>query len=71
MPAPVLPMESEARLVFIDGGLPLPELQFEIVDCRGRLGRVDFAWPRFRGWWLSTTGMEWHATPGSAETTTV
>ena len=30
------PMESEARLVFIDGGLPLPELQYEIVDQCGR-----------------------------------
>ena len=25
-------MESEARLVMIDGGLPKPELQYEIVD---------------------------------------
>lgn len=39
------PMESEARLVFIDGGLPVPELQYSIVDRYGRLWRVDFAWP--------------------------
>ncbi|BBU24230.1 hypothetical protein [Mycobacterium xenopi] len=39
------PMESEARLVFIDGGLPMPELQYSIVDHYGRLWRVDFAWP--------------------------
>lgn len=39
------PMESEARLVFIDGGLPTPELQYSIVDCYGRTWRVDFAWP--------------------------
>jgi hypothetical protein len=26
------PMESETRLVFIDGGLPRPEVQYEIVD---------------------------------------
>lgn len=38
-------MESEARLVFIDGGLPMPELQYSIVDHYGRLWRVDFAWP--------------------------
>lgn len=38
-------MESEARLVFIDGGLPIPDLQHEIVDRYGRLWRVDFAWP--------------------------
>jgi hypothetical protein len=39
------PMESEARLAFIDGGLPMPELQYSIVDSYGRLWRVDFAWP--------------------------
>ena len=39
------PMESEARLVFIDSRLPMPELQYEIVDYYGRLWRVDFAWP--------------------------
>src|SRR4029078_6913402 len=38
-------MESETRLVFIDGGLPLPELQYEILDKCGDLWRVDFAWP--------------------------
>ena len=39
------PMESEARLVMIDGGLPAPVLQYTIVDSRGRLRRFDFAWP--------------------------
>jgi hypothetical protein len=39
------PMESEARLVMIDGGLPTPVLQHEIIDSRGRLRRLDFAWP--------------------------
>jgi hypothetical protein len=39
------PMESEARLVFIDSGLPMPELQYSVVDRYGRLWRVDFAWP--------------------------
>ncbi len=39
------PTESEARLVFVDGGLPMPELQYSIVDRHGRLWRVDFAWP--------------------------
>lgn len=39
------PMESEARLVMIDGGLPKPTLQYEIVDAMGRLRRLDFAWP--------------------------
>ncbi|MFY9334991.1 MAG: hypothetical protein WAO90_03195 [Mycobacterium sp.] len=39
------PMESEARLVMIDGGLPEPVLQHEVVDVGGRLWRLDFAWP--------------------------
>lgn len=38
-------MESEARLVMIDGGLPAPVLQYPIVDSCGRLRRFDFAWP--------------------------
>jgi len=39
------PMESEARLVMIDGGLPEPALQHEVVDANGKLWRLDFAWP--------------------------
>jgi hypothetical protein len=38
-------MESETRLVMIDYGLPLPELQYEIRGSAGELWRVDFAWP--------------------------
>jgi hypothetical protein len=54
------PMESEARLVFIDGGLPQPELQYDIVDLRGKLWRVDFAWPDAK---LAAEyeSMDWHA----------
>ncbi len=37
-------MESEARLVMIDYGVPPPELQYEIRgECEA--WRVDFAWP--------------------------
>ena len=39
------PMESEARLVMIDGGLPAPVLQYEVIDGRGQVRRLDFAWP--------------------------
>jgi hypothetical protein len=39
------PMESEARLVMIDAGLPRPVLQYEVIDRIGRLWRLDFAWP--------------------------
>ncbi|MCG7606614.1 MULTISPECIES: hypothetical protein [Mycobacterium] len=58
------PMESEARLVFIDGGLPLPELQYEIVDLYGKLWRVDFAWPDAMVV-AEYESMEWHASPAA------
>ena len=38
-------MESEARLVMIDHGVPLPVLQHEIRGRNGERWRVDFAWP--------------------------
>nr|WP_205266608.1 hypothetical protein [Mycolicibacterium sphagni] len=41
-------MESEARLVMIDHGLPKPELQFTIRAAGGQRWRVDFAWPDAR-----------------------
>jgi hypothetical protein len=41
-------MESEARLVMIDHGLPLPELQYPICGRDGETWRVDFAWPEAR-----------------------
>lgn len=53
------PMESEARLVFIDGGLPMPELQYSILDRYGRLWRVDFAWPEARVV-VEYDSVEWH-----------
>lgn len=55
-------MESEARLVFIDHGLPLPELQYEIVDDHGELWRVDSAWPDAKVV-AEYDSMEWHANP--------
>jgi len=56
------PMESEARLVMIDGGLPHPELQYEIVDGNGELRRLDFAWPEFRVA-VEYDGVDWHNDP--------
>jgi hypothetical protein len=55
-------MESEARSVFIDGGLPLPELQYEIIDWCGQLWRVDFAWPDAM-LVVEYDSVEWHANP--------
>jgi Transcriptional regulator, AbiEi antitoxin/Protein of unknown function (DUF559) len=41
------PLESLARAVFADCGLPPPELQVEIRDPEF-IGRVDFLWRKFR-----------------------
>lgn len=54
------PMESEARLVMFDGGLPEPALRYEIVDRDGRLWRVDFAWPDRRVA-VEFDGFDWHS----------
>lgn len=56
------PMESEARLAMIDGGLPTPELQYELVDGNGQLRRLDFAWPDQRVA-VEYDGMDWHSGP--------
>ncbi|MDZ4270659.1 MAG: hypothetical protein U1D00_34165, partial [Mycobacterium sp.] len=56
------PMESEARLAMIDRGLPIPELQYEIVDGNGELRRLDFAWPD-SGVAAEYDGMAWHSGP--------
>jgi hypothetical protein len=56
------PMESEARLAMIDGALPTPELQYEIIDGNGELRRVDFAWPAQR-LAVEYDGLDWHADP--------
>lgn len=53
-------MESEARLVIIDGGLPAPILQYELIDGRGQLRRLDFAWPDYRVA-AEYDGMDWHS----------
>ncbi|WP_163886589.1 type IV toxin-antitoxin system AbiEi family antitoxin domain-containing protein [Mycolicibacterium hippocampi] len=57
-------MESEARLVMIDHGLPRPELQYVIRGRAGERWRVDFAWPEQRVA-AEYESIEWHA--GRAE----
>lgn len=54
------PMESEARLVMINGGLPTPVLQHEVVDLRGYVWRLDFAWPDLRVA-AEYDGVDWHS----------
>ena len=40
------PGESLSRYLMIANGLPLPELQFVVVDANGvQVARTDFAWP--------------------------
>jgi hypothetical protein len=56
------PMESEARLMMIDGGLPNPELQFEVIDRDGRRWRLDFAWPD-KKFAVEYDGFDFHADP--------
>lgn len=56
------PMESEARLVMIDGGLPTPELQYEVLDREGRLWRLDFAWPE-QTFAVEYDGFDFHSDP--------
>lgn len=56
------PMESEARLTMLDGGLSRPVLQYEIVDGNGRTWRVDFAWPLHRVA-VEYDGFDWHSDP--------
>ena len=43
------PFESIARVAFLDGGLPPPELQIWVgADSRGAIGRADFLWREHR-----------------------
>jgi Protein of unknown function (DUF559)/Transcriptional regulator, AbiEi antitoxin len=42
------PLESLARVVFDDQGIPPPELQVSIVGDSGFIGRVDFYWKQYR-----------------------
>jgi very-short-patch-repair endonuclease len=57
-------MESEARLVMLDHGLPRPELQYVIAGSAGQSWRVDFAWPD-HGVVAEYESIDWHA--GGAE----
>ncbi|WNG90364.1 DUF559 domain-containing protein [Mycobacterium sp. ITM-2016-00317] len=56
------PMESEARLAMLDGKLPAPLLQHELVDRGWRTWRVDFAWPD-ASLAVEYDGFDWHSDP--------
>ena len=56
------PMESEARLVMIDGRVPMPVLQYELRDRSGRVWRLDFAWPD-RKLAVEYDGFDFHSSP--------
>ena len=53
-------MESEARLVMLQHGLPRPELQHLIHGRDGECWRVDFAWPEARVA-AEYESVQWHA----------
>ena len=53
-------MESEARLVMIDYGVPTPELQYPIYGRNGEVWRADFAWPDVRVA-AEYESIDWHA----------
>jgi very-short-patch-repair endonuclease len=44
----------------LDGGLPAPELQYELIDGNRERRRLDFAWPAYR-LAVEYDGMDWHA----------
>lgn len=56
------PMESEARLAMLDGGLPTPELQFDVVDRDRQTWRLDFAWPDSK-FAVEYDGFDFHSSP--------
>lgn len=53
-------MESEARLVMIDYGIPTPELQYPIYGRAGELWLADFAWPEVMVA-AEYESLDWHA----------
>ena len=60
------PLETWARLRFIDGGIPPTTLQKRFVDERGRtIARGDLAWQRADGSWVSVEmdGHDVHSSP--------
>lgn len=60
------PLESKARLRFVDVGLPPTTLQKVFLDQRGRtIARGDLAWQRSDGSWVSVEmdGHDVHSTP--------
>ncbi|ORB25030.1 type IV toxin-antitoxin system AbiEi family antitoxin domain-containing protein [Mycolicibacterium parafortuitum] len=56
------PGESVARLAMLDGALPAPQLQYEVVDGNGELRRADFCWPD-AGVVAEYDGLDWHSDP--------
>lgn len=60
------PLETRARLCFIDAGLPPTAIQVEFRDARGKIvARGDMGWRRADGSWIiaELDGRDIHATP--------
>jgi hypothetical protein len=56
------PQETRLRLLLAGSGLPMPVAQFRVVDERGFVARLDFAWPEHKVA-LEYDGL-WHAEAG-------
>jgi hypothetical protein len=56
------PQETRLRLLLAASGLPAPVAQFRVVDERGFVARVDFAWPEHKVA-VEYDGL-WHAESG-------
>ncbi|UFU05395.1 type IV toxin-antitoxin system AbiEi family antitoxin domain-containing protein [Ruania halotolerans] len=60
------PLETRARLLFVDAGLPPPDLQVRVHDRAGRVvARGDLGWQRSDGTWVivEMDGRGVHGTP--------
>src|SRR5699024_10848627 len=62
------PIETRARLIFVDAGLPPDTLQLPLIGRDGRvIGYGDLGWQRADGSWIvvEMDGHEYHTAPGA------
>jgi len=62
------PIETRARLIFVDAGLPPDTLQLPLIGQDGRvIGYGDLAWQRADGSWIvvEMDGHDYHTAPGA------
>ena len=59
-------LEHELHTLILHAGVPLPELQYELVCADGTVVVLDFAWPALR-LGVEAHGLRWHATRAQLE----